>query len=198
MPDVTCSSALAAADARCHRRGRRLQIHAGQQRQAGAARQALMVRSDVRTRSVKVMSDIQRADALDRATRSAQLGQCGLRIRTVRRSCWHNFASRSARTSAISRSMGSCGALSSRQKRHTSTTIRRGEREAVLERDAPKGMWGCVLHLERAGSGPAPCLIAVFGGTEIYDTMTSFWSLTYPRHACCSFPSCRSVHRDDS
>ncbi len=50
----------------------------------------------------------------------------------------------------------------------------RNPKEAVLERDAPKGMWGCittgVLGLAAA------YLIAVFGFGKLYDALTSFWS----------------------
>jgi hypothetical protein len=130
----------------------------------------VVIRSDVQTRNVKVMSDIKRVDGGGTEARNFanvvyEYELFGKKLRNNRVSIGEDLGNFEVDETLARYPVG------------TKVTVYynpRNLKEAVLERDAPKGMWGCittgVLGLAAA------YLIAMFGFGKLYDALTSFWS----------------------
>ncbi len=151
----------------------------------------VVIRSDVQTRNVKLMSDIQRADGSG-ATEARNFANVVYEYELFGKKLRNNRVS-------IGEDLGNFEVEETLARYPVGTRVTvyynpRNPKQAVLERDAPKGMWGCittgVLGLAAA------YLIAVFGFTKIYDALTSIWTPANATRAVLF--SLRSVHRDDS
>src|SRR6478752_2521212 len=131
----------------------------------------VVIRSDVQTRNVKVMSDIQRADG-SRATEARNFANVVYEYELFGKKLRNNRVS-------IGEDLGNFEVDETLARYPVGTRVTvyynpRNPKQSVLERDAPKGMWGCittgVLGLAAA------YLFAVFGFGKIYDALTSIWT----------------------
>jgi hypothetical protein len=130
----------------------------------------VVIRSDVETRNVKVMSSIQRADG--GGTEARNFANVVYEYELFGKKLRNNRVS-------IGEDLGNFEVEETLARYPVGTRVivyynPRNPKEAVLERDMPKGMWGC-LTIGVLGSTVA-YLFAVFGFGKVYDALSGIWS----------------------
>ncbi len=130
----------------------------------------VVIRSDVQTRNVKVMSGIQRADG--GGTEARNFANVVYEYELFGKKLSNNRVS-------IGEDLGNFEIEETLARYPVGTRVTvyynpRNPKEAVLERDMPKGMWGCIV-IGIAGSAIA-YLVSVFGLGKLYDMLSQVWT----------------------